>query len=75
MAVPNCHVNRLHVQGGRVVAVGTNQGTVRVPPNGKVILALGTIESTRLALNSFAGQPGAGRRDHPSRGRHLVDGR
>jgi choline dehydrogenase-like flavoprotein len=59
MAVPNCHVNRLQVQGGRVVAVDTNQGQVPVPPNGKVILALGTIESTRLALNSFAGQPSA----------------
>jgi choline dehydrogenase-like flavoprotein len=57
MAVPNCHVNRLQLQGGRVVAVDTNQGTVALPPNGKVIVALGTIESARLALNSFAGVP------------------
>jgi choline dehydrogenase-like flavoprotein len=64
MAVPNCHVNRLQVQDDQVVAVDTNQGTVPVPPNGKVILALGTIESTRLALNSFAGQPGAERIGH-----------
>jgi hypothetical protein len=64
MAVPNCHVNRLQVQDGQVVGVETNQGTVPVPPNGKVILALGTIESTRLALNSFAGQPGAERIGH-----------
>jgi choline dehydrogenase-like flavoprotein len=59
MAVPNCHVNGLQVQGGRVVAVDTNQGPVPVPANGKVIVALGTIESARLALNSFAGLPGA----------------
>jgi choline dehydrogenase-like flavoprotein len=57
MAVPNCHVNRLQVQGGRVVAVDTNQGVVSVPANGKVMVALGTIESARLALNSFAGLP------------------
>jgi choline dehydrogenase-like flavoprotein len=61
MAVPNCHVNRLQVQGGRVVAVDTTQGPVPVPANGKVIVALGTIESARLALNSFAGLPGAQR--------------
>jgi Domain of Unknown Function (DUF1080)/GMC oxidoreductase len=61
MAVPNCHVNRLQFQGGRVVAVDTNQGPVPVPANGKVIVALGTIESARLALNSFAGLPGAQR--------------
>jgi hypothetical protein len=37
---------------------GHQPGTVPVPANGKVVVALGTIESTRLALNSFAGQPG-----------------
>jgi choline dehydrogenase-like flavoprotein len=61
MAVPNCHVNRLQVEGGRVVAVDTNQGPVPVPADGEVIVALGTIESARLALNSFAGLPGAQR--------------
>jgi choline dehydrogenase-like flavoprotein len=61
MAVANCHVNRLQLQDGRVVAVDTNRGTVAVPPNGKVIVALGTIESARLALNSFAGVPTAQR--------------
>jgi hypothetical protein len=34
---------------------------VPVPANGKVIVALGTIESARLALNSFAGLPSAQR--------------
>jgi choline dehydrogenase-like flavoprotein len=29
--------------------------TISVPPNGQVVIALGTIESTRLALLSFAG--------------------
>jgi choline dehydrogenase-like flavoprotein len=67
MVVPNCHVNRLQVQSGRVVAVDTTQGPVPVPVNGKVIVALGTIESARLALNSFAGLPGAQRM-----GRNLM---
>ena len=67
MVVPNCHVTRLQVQGGRVVAVETNQtnvGPVPVPANAKVIVALGTIESARLALNSFAGAPSAQRIGH-----------
>src|SRR5215213_86215 len=34
------------------------------PPNGKVIVALGTIESARLALNSLAGRPSAQRIGH-----------
>jgi choline dehydrogenase-like flavoprotein len=57
MVVPFCHANRLvTVRDGaewRVVGVETNQGTVSVPTNGKVIVAMATIESTRLALNSF----------------------
>jgi len=59
MVVPNCHVTRLAVSGGRVTGVEANQppGFVPVPPNGKVIVALGTIESARLALNSFGGLP------------------
>ncbi|MCW6006766.1 DUF1080 domain-containing protein [Micromonospora sp. CPCC 205371] len=60
MVVPNCHVNRLRVQDGRVVAVETNHGDVPVPAAGKVIVALGTVESARLALNSFTGIPGGG---------------
>ena len=61
MVVPNCHVVRLETQpapgGIRVVNVLTNQGAVPVPPGGVVILALGTIESTRLALISFPNVP------------------
>ena len=64
MVVPNCHVVRLHQDRGRVTAVETNRGTVPVPPSGVVVVALGTIESTRLVLASFpqvAAQGGAGR--------------
>ena len=63
MIVPRCHVGRLvTVQDGaerRVIAIETNQGVVPVPPHGKIILALGTIESVRLALVSFRDIPGA----------------
>jgi hypothetical protein len=59
MLAPNCHVTRLVTvkDGGswRVTAVETNLGSVPVPPQGKVFIALGTIESTRLALASFRG--------------------
>jgi choline dehydrogenase-like flavoprotein len=61
MIVPYCHVNRLKTvpDGGglRVVEVETNLGTIPVPADGKVIIALGTIESTRLALASFGNLP------------------
>ncbi len=59
MIVPNCHVTHLVVEGGRATRVLTNQGDIGVPADGVVVLALGTIESTRLALNSFGGVPGA----------------
>jgi hypothetical protein len=59
MVVPNCHVTRLvTIKDGaswRVTTVETNLGPVPVPPQGKVFIALGTIESTRLALVSFKG--------------------
>jgi choline dehydrogenase-like flavoprotein len=61
MVVPRCHVARLvTVADGaerRVVSIETNQGSVRVPGNAKVIIALGTIESIRLALVSFGDIP------------------
>ncbi len=58
MLVPNCHVTRLITAGSRVVSVATNQGTVAVPPNGIVVIAAGTIESTRLALVSLPNPEG-----------------
>jgi choline dehydrogenase-like flavoprotein len=53
MVVPHCHVTRLVTAGGRVFSVETNRGPVPVPQGGMVVLAAGTIESARLALNSF----------------------
>ncbi len=57
MIVPHCHVVRLAtIRDGarwRVTGVETNQGTVPLPEHGVVIIALGTIESTRLALASW----------------------
>jgi choline dehydrogenase-like flavoprotein len=47
----------LNLAAGQVVGIETNQGTIAVPANGKVIIALATVESTRLALNSFQGIP------------------
>lgn len=69
MVVPNCHVTRLATAptGGnpalRVTSVETNLGTITVPASGVVIIALGTIESTRLAKNSF---------DRPHIGSNLM---
>jgi choline dehydrogenase-like flavoprotein len=63
MVVPNCHVTGLQTvvdQGvGRVVAVEVGGGpAIPVPDRGVVVMASGTIESTRLALLSFAGTLG-----------------
>jgi choline dehydrogenase-like flavoprotein len=58
MVVPNCHASRLDFDGSRVTGVFTNLGYVAVVPGGRVFLACGTIESTRLALLSFGGIPG-----------------
>lgn len=62
MVVPRCHVKRLMtMQDGstsRVTSVETDQGTIALPANGMVIIALATVESTRLALNSFQSIPG-----------------
>lgn len=60
MMVPHCHVKRLVTASGRVVAVETNQGVMPVPSSGVVVVATGTIESTRLALLSFEGTPNYG---------------
>ena len=57
MVVPRCHISRLTVtndpDGLRVDGVVTERGRVALSPDAKVIVALGTIESTRLALLSF----------------------
>ena len=57
MVVPRCHVTRLSVINDagrrRVDAVLTEHGPIPLSPDAEVIIALGTIESTRLALLSF----------------------
>jgi len=62
MIVPRCRVNALKTSpdGGklRVTEVVTERGSFTVPANGVVVVALATIESTRLALHSFQGMPG-----------------
>ena len=50
MIVPNCTVQQLGLTGNQVTLVKTNVGALAVPANGAVVIALGTIESTRLAL-------------------------
>ncbi len=62
MVVPNCHITRLVTArtpaGLNVIGVDTNLGYVPVPPAAPVIIALATIESTRLVLVSTQGEPG-----------------
>jgi len=61
MIVPHCHVTRLitgRTQGGlNVLAIETNQGIVPVQAAAPVVIALGTIESTRLVLLALSGEP------------------
>lgn len=65
MVVPDVHVTRLvtaQVNGATTVtAVLVHQQgqerSIEIPPEGKVVIALGTIESTRLALTSFPNVP------------------
>jgi choline dehydrogenase-like flavoprotein len=59
MIVPNCHVTGLATNGDQVTAVWTDQGDVPVVDGAVVVLAAGTSESTRLALNAYQGQTGA----------------
>ena len=65
MVVPRCHVVRLNAvtdgSGQRVSGVVTERGTLDLSPDARVIVALGTIESTRLALLSFGSDGKIGR--------------
>lgn len=69
MVVPDVHVTRLVTSqvGGQTTVTSVlvnHQGAERsleVPPGGQVVIALGTIESTRLALTSFPDLPTHGR--------------
>jgi hypothetical protein len=53
MVVDNVHVIRLERIGRRITRIITNQGTIDVPQGGDVFIALGTIENTRMALNTL----------------------
>lgn len=63
MVVPNCHVQRLVTEatplGLRVVGIQTSERYISLAPSAKVFIALGTIESARLALLSFTSLPPA----------------
>jgi choline dehydrogenase-like flavoprotein len=65
MVVARCHVIRLNtvadMGGQRVSEIIIGQGTLPVPSDAKVIIALGTVESTRLALLSFGSDGRIGR--------------
>ncbi|MDT7745149.1 MAG: hypothetical protein QOE59_4227 [Actinomycetota bacterium] len=71
--VPNTHVTRLTYDGGRVTAIEvfTDGTTERLAVGEKtaVIIALGTVESTRLALSSF---PSRATPDEELMGRNLM---
>jgi choline dehydrogenase-like flavoprotein len=74
MIVPNTHVHRVRTaqtgpQTWRAVGLDTSNGFVPLAPNGVVIVALGTIESARLALNSFNG---TGIPTFPRMGKNLL---
>jgi choline dehydrogenase-like flavoprotein len=72
--VPNAHVKRLNAPDGVVTSIevfvdGTSK-SLQIGPKCSVVLALGTIESTRLALISFPTSP-----DYPAEelmGRNLM---
>jgi choline dehydrogenase-like flavoprotein len=65
MVVARCHVVRLNtvndVGGKRVTDIITERGPLPVSPDARVIIALGTVESTRLALLSFGSDGKIGR--------------
>ncbi len=60
--VPNAHVTRLATANGSVISIQVNVNgashSLPIASDCAVILALGTIESTRLALASFPTSPG-----------------
>lgn len=58
MVLPNTHVNGVRVaptaaNTWRATGIDTSGGGFDLAPNGVIVIALGTIESARLALNSF----------------------
>src|SRR5215207_8175933 len=58
MIVDDCHVLRLQRDGARISAIETQHGTMPIPAAAAVVIALGTIESARLALVSLGNPRG-----------------
>jgi choline dehydrogenase-like flavoprotein len=60
--VPNAHVTRVHANNGNATSIDVQVNgasvSLAINPKCSVIFALGTVESTRLALNSFPTSPG-----------------
>ncbi|NUP36771.1 MAG: GMC family oxidoreductase [Streptomyces sp.] len=59
----DCHVIGLQASGGRITAIDTSRGRLRVPDHARVILAVGTIENARLVLGAD-GLPHTAHRAH-----------
>jgi choline dehydrogenase-like flavoprotein len=59
MVLPNTHVHGVRVaptatNTWRATGIDTSSGVFDLAPHGVIVIALGTIESARLALNSFS---------------------
>src|SRR6266508_2111266 len=70
MALDNTHVIALDVAGDRITRIRTSRGDLDVPPNGLIFLGLGTIENTRMALNTL--DRARGYDPHQLIGRNLM---
>jgi len=53
MVLDNTHVIALDIARDRITRIRTSRGDLTVPDNGLVFLGLGTIENTRVALNTL----------------------
>ena len=75
MVVPNCHVKGIApgqtASGWRADRIDTNFGAIPVSPNAIVVIAQGTIESTRQTLLFLNNIPPASRPNLPA-GRRLM---
>jgi hypothetical protein len=70
MALDNTHVIGLDIAGDRITRILTSRGNLDVPANGLVFLGLGTIENTRMALNTL--DRARGYDPHQLIGRNLM---
>lgn len=50
--ITGCHVVGLRAENGRIVAIETSRGPLRVPAHTRVVLAAGTVENARLVLGA-----------------------